>query len=213
MQHSNPTEKIDYPTLRNKLIMPEYGRHIQLLIEHATTIEDRAERTKCAKGIVDVMGNLFPQLRDTEDFQHILWDHIAIMSNFELDIDYPGEIIKKENVATKPDLIPYPNTRIKYMHYGRNIEKMIEKAAEYEEGEEKNALIRMIANQMKKSFLAWNKDGVDDSKIFNDLRELSNGRIDIPANTIKLIHHKQANPSGGGGKKNNRNKRKKSSQP
>lgn len=212
-QDNTMVDIINYPIQQKKLIMPEYGRHIQQLVTYATTLQDKAERTSCAKGIIEVMGNLFPHLRDTEDFQHILWDHIAIMSNFELDIDYPCEIIEKENFYTKPDTIPYPSTQIKYMHYGRNLEKMIEKAIQYQEGEEKNELIKMIANQMKRSYLNWNKEDVEDKKIFDDLKELSNGKINLDENNIKLLHSKQilgvTTTTTNGGKKNTRKKRKK----
>ena len=109
------------------------------------------------------------------------------MSDFKLDIDYPYEIVKAENLYTRPDTIPYKNSRIHYQHYGRTLEEMIEKVADYEDGNEKNELIRLIANQMKKCFLTWNKEVVDDKKIFDDLRELSKGRINVPNDFLKLI--------------------------
>ena len=163
---------MDYPTLEGKLIMPEYGRNIQQMIEHAMTIEDREERTRCVKTVINIMGNMFPYLRDVNDFKHKLWDHVAIMSDFKLDIDYPFEIVRPENLYTYPEKIPYKNSRIRYMHYGRTIEEMIEKVSDYPEGEEKKELIRLIANQMKKCFLTWNKELVDNRKILDDLREL-----------------------------------------
>lgn len=178
---------MEYPTLKGKLIMPEYGRNVQQMIEYAITIEDREERTKCVYSIVDIMGNLFPYLRDVNDFKHKLWDHVAIMSDFKLDIDYPYEIVKKEELTNRPDTIPYKKNRLAYMHYGRNLEEMIEKVSEYEEGETKNTLICMIANQMKKCFLTWNKEVVDDKKIFDDLRELSKGKLDVSSDIFKLV--------------------------
>jgi len=179
--------KMEYTTLEGKLIMPEYGRNIQQMVTHAMTIEDREERTRCIKTIINIMGNLFPYLRDVNDFKHKLWDHVMIMSDFKLDIDFPYEILQAENLYTRPESIPYKKSRIRYQHYGRTLEEMIEKVAEYEEGEEKNELIRLIANQMKKCFLTWNKEVVDDRKIFDDLRELSKGKLDISEDFFKLV--------------------------
>ena len=178
---------MEYPTLQGKLIMPEYGRNIQQMIAHALTIEDREERTRCVNTIINIMGNLFPYLRDVNDFKHKLWDHVAIMSDFKLDIDYPYEILKQENLYSRPETIPYKNSRIRYMHYGRNLEEMIERVATYPEGELKNEIIRMIANQMKKCFLTWNKEVVDDRKIFDNLREMSKGKVDLSEENFKLV--------------------------
>jgi len=188
-KHLNHT-KMEYTTLQGRLIMPEYGRNIQQMITHALTIEDREERTRCVKTIINIMGNLFPYLRDVNDFKHKLWDHVAIMSDFKLDIDFPYEIVQEENLYTRPETIPYKNSRIRYMHYGRTLEEMIEKVAEYSDGEEKNELIRLIANQMKKCFLTWNKEVVDDKKIFDDLRLLSKGKLDITDDIFKLVESK-----------------------
>lgn len=183
-------QKMEYTTLQGKLIMPEYGRNIQQMVSYALTIEDREERTRCVKTIINIMGNLFPYLRDVNDFKHKLWDHVAIMSDFKLDIDFPYEILQEENLYTRPEPIPYKNSRIRYQHYGRTLEEMIEKVAQYPEGEEKNELIRLIANQMKKCFLTWNKEVVDDRKIFDDLRELSKGKLDISEDFFKLVESK-----------------------
>ncbi len=182
---------MEYSTLEGRLIMPEYGRNIQKMIEHAVTLDDKEERTKCVNTIVEIMGNLFSYLRDVHDFKHKVWDHIAIMSDFQLDIDSPFEIIKKEELYKKPERIPYQNNSFKYKHYGRNLERMIEKASNLEEGEAKNEFVRAIANQMKKSFLLWNKDDVTDKKIFDDLRELSNGKLDIPENLFTLVNTRE----------------------
>ncbi len=168
---------MEYNTELKKLALPEYGRNIQNMVDHCITIEDREERKRCANTIINIMGNLFPHLRDVNDFKHILWDHLAIIADFKLDIDYPYEIIKKENLYAKPPRLPYSNSRMRYRHYGHTLELMIKKATEMEPGEEKEYLIKLIANQMKKSFLTWNKESVDDRKIFKDLDELSKGKI------------------------------------
>jgi len=178
---------MEYPTLEGKLLMPEYGRNIQQMVAYALTIDDREERTRCVKTIINIMGNMFPYLRDVNDFKHKLWDHVAIMSDFKLDIDFPYEIVQVENLYTRPETIPYKNSRIKYQHYGRTLEEMIEKVGGYPEGDEKNELLRLIANQMKKCFLTWNKEIVDDKKIFDDLRELSNGKLNISEEYFKLV--------------------------
>lgn len=176
-----------YTTLYGKLTMPEYGRNVQQMVEHALTIEDREERKRCVNTIINIMGNLFPYLRDVNDFKHKLWDHVAIMSDFKLDIDYPYEIVQKENLYSRPESIPYKQSKISYMHYGRNLEEMIERVSEYPDGDTKNELIRLIANQMKKCFLTWNKEVVDDKKIFDDLRELSKGKLDVSEDIFKLM--------------------------
>jgi len=182
---------MEYPTLQGKLIMPEYGRNIQQMVAYALTIENREERTRCVQTIINIMGNLFPYLRDVNDFKHKLWDHVAIMSDFKLDIDYPYEVVKQENLYSRPEPIPYKNSRIRYMHYGRNLEEMIDRVANYPDGETKNELIRLIANQMKKCFMTWNKEVVDDKKIFDDLRELSKGKLDISGDFLKLVEKKE----------------------
>lgn len=176
---------------RTDLILPEYGRNIQQMVQHAITIEDRAERTRCAKTIIDIMGSMFSYLRDVEGFKYKLWDHLAVMSNFQLDIDYPFEVATPEKLALKPGKIPLHTSRIRYMHYGRTLQSFIDKAVRMPDGEERQILIMTIANHMKKSFLTWNKEVVSDQKILDDLRELSNGAIDLNHETYKLLESKQ----------------------
>ncbi len=196
-----------YNTQQQRLPLPEYGRSIQNMVDYAVTIEDRAERQRCANTIINIMGNMFPHLRDEPDFKHKLWDHLAIMSDFKLDIDYPYEIVKKDNLYTKPEALAYPEGRIRYRHYGRTLEKLIVKAAEYPEGVERKQLIALIANHMKKCFMAWNKDQVEDLKIFEDLKEYSKGAIELKEEDIKLAEQRnfvqrKARPSN-----NNNNRR------
>ena len=191
---------LDYNTQQKKLVMPEYGRNVQQMVDHCVSIEDREERTRCANTIINIMGNLFPHLRDVDDFKHKLWDHLAIMSDFKLDIDYPCEIIRKENLRTKPEQIPYTLTPIRYRHYGKTLEGMIKKCEDYQDGPERDQLISLLANHMKKSFLTWNKEVVDDDKIFKDLREYSRGRINLNPETFRLKETKEFLQ-----KKNNKN--------
>lgn len=170
----------DYNTSRKKLALPEYGRNVQNMVDLLMKIEDRDTRNKAAKTIIDVMGNLYPYLRDVPDFKHKLWDHLAIMSNFKLDIDYPYTPPTPDILTEKPEKVPYPQKDIKYRYYGKTIELMINKAKEFEDGPEKDVLIYQLAMNMKKSYLTWNKDSVDDSIIFEDLVTLSDNEIKIP---------------------------------
>ena len=176
-----------YNTQQKRMPLPEYGRSIQNMVNHALTIEDAAERQRWANSIINIMGSMFPHLRDVPDFKHKLWDHLAIMSDFKLDIKYPYEIIRQENLVTKPDVIPYPSTKIRYKHYGRTLEVLIKKACEFPEGDEKRNLIALICNHMKKDYIAWNKDTVDDRKIAEDLAELSQGKLRMDDDIIRLM--------------------------
>ncbi len=183
---------LTYNTQLKKLILPEYGRNIQQMVDHCLTIEDREERTKCAYSIIHIMGNLFPNLRDVEDFRHKLWDHLAIMSDFKLDIDYPYEVISQSNLNKTPERMDYQNQPIKLRHYGKYIEQMIEKVATLEEGEERDVLISLIANHMKKIMFSVNKDGVEDEKIYKDLFEYSKGKINLDSSNYHLHEFKEA---------------------
>ena len=177
---------MEYNTQRKKMELPEYGRSVQNMVDHALTIEDRAERQRCANTIINIMGGMFPHLRDVPDFKHKLWDHLAIMSDFKLDIDYPFEIVKKEDLVVKPEKLEYPNGALRYRHYGRFLEGMIKKAMEIENEAEKKQLINLLAIQMKKDLNNWNKEGIEDQKIVDDLREYTNGVIDLKVEDLRL---------------------------
>lgn len=181
---------MEYNTQQRRLPLPEYGRSVQNMVDHALTIEDREERQICANTIIKIMKGMFPQLKDNAELNQRLWDHLAIMSDFKLDIDYPVEIVKKESLNVKPERVPYPQSKLKYRHYGRFVQDLINVAAGYEEGEEKRQLINLIANQMKKDYQNWNKDGVDNQRIIDDLCELSDGRIKITVDDVKMVDHK-----------------------
>ena len=177
-----------YNTAEKHLAQPEYGRNVQNLVDYCVTIEDREERNRCANAIISIMGNLYPQQRDTNDFKHILWDHLAIMSDFKLDVDYPYEVVKEADLQTRPPRIPYVSTRIRSRQYGKIMEQMVGKATEMENSEAKDYLVRSLANQMKRSYVTWhNKDTVSDAKIFKDLAQLSDGLIDLKEGDLKLI--------------------------
>lgn len=174
--------------------MPEYGRIIQNMVDYALTIDDRAERQRCANTIIKVMGNLFPHLRDVPDFTHKLWDHLAIMSGYKLDIDCPYEISQPKDKSARPERLAYPSHKINYLHYGFLIESSIKKAIEMEEGREKDALVAQIANQMKRSLASWNRDAVGDGKIAADLFRYTGGKIKLDLDKFRF----DPLPLGGG---------------
>lgn len=200
---------LEYNSERPHLIIPEYGRHVQKLIDNCVAIEDAEERNKMAKAIVDVMGNLQPHLRDVPDFKHKLWDQLFIMSDFKLDAESPYGKPLREELAAKPERLAYPKYDSKYRFYGNNIQTMIDVALTWEEGEAREALYFAIANHMKKCYLNWNKDTVEDQIIYKHLKELSKGKIDLedrneslsevkelmkkrkPAGKVKILKKKQ----------------------
>ncbi len=197
---------LTYNTQLKKLVLPEYGRNIQQMVDHCVTIEDRAERTRCAYSIIEIMGNLFPNLRDENDFKHKLWDHLAIMSDFKLDIDYPCDVITEENLGSEPTKVGYTISPIKYRHYGKYVELMVAKIATLNDDDEKDALILLVANHMKKMLLAVNKDGVEDSKIFKDLYDYSNGKINLNESLMHLHEFKEVVALQNSNKKKRKNK-------
>ncbi len=199
---------MEYNTIREHLIIPEYGRNIQKMVNLAMEIEDREERNKAALTIIKIMGQLNPSLRDVNEFNHKLWDHLHIIADFKLDVDSPFPLPEKEALEARPEMLSYNNVRIPFKHYGKIIPKYIQSAIEMEDGDEKNALILSIANMMKKSYVTWNKESVIDEEIINDLDRLSKGslQLDLSTELIKSteIIHKPRNKS-----KNIKNKKKK----
>ena len=195
-------ETLQYNTKRKQLIIPEYGRHIHKMIELVKAENNTEERNKKAKAIIGVMGNLNPHLRDVPDFQHKLWDQFFIMANFDIDVESPFEKPQKEVLDMKPEKLPYPQNFPKYRFYGNNIKRMIDVAIEWEEGELKDVLVFTIANHMKKNFLSWNKDTVEDVLILAHLEELSGGKLKVAAaqlplsDSAELIKIKSKNGSG-----------------
>ena len=204
---------LEYNSDRPDLIIPEYGRHIHLMVEQTIEIKDKDERNKKAKAIISVMGNLNPHLRDIPDFQHKLWDQLFIMSNFKLDVDSPFEKPEEELLSKKPEPMAYPNNSPKYRFYGNNLKKMIDAANNWDEGQMKDALIYNIANHMKKCFLNWNKDTVDDNVIFDHLNELSEGNLSVKEELLPLtsteILLKMKSKNGNGPKTKSMNKSRK----
>lgn len=178
----NPMDscKLLYNTEREKLNMPEYGRNVQKMVEYLEGIEDRDKRNEQARAVVKVMEILNPQVYLQENYEQKLWDHLQIISNFELDIDSPYPKPSKERLYERPEVIPIKQKPIKATHYGRNIESIIDLIAEQEDGEVKTAMIRSLAIYMRQQYLIWNKDSVADQTIFQDIEKLSDYRIKVP---------------------------------
>lgn len=183
----------DYNTQRKRMALPEYGRNVQKMVDHIKTIEDRGERNRAARTIIQIMGNLNPHLRDEGDFRRKLWDHLALIADFDLDIDAPYPPPEREKLTEKPDQIPYKQGDIKYLHYGRIIEMMIDAASSLDDGEEKEYLTTLIVNQMKKSYVTWNRSQVADEVIIQDMKLLSRGRLKITEG-VKILEVKDLLP-------------------
>lgn len=182
---------MDYNTQREKLVLPDYGRNIQEMVNYCARIRNRDERTRVAYAIVEIMGNMNPHLRDVSDFKHKLWDHLAIMSQFSLDIDWPYKLVNKQVLYAKPDKIKYSEERIQFKHYGKYVQSFIDKIVETENPEEKEVLIEIIANYMKLLYVTWKKEQVPDYIILNEIKAMSGDKIEIPEN-LKLNEIKDA---------------------
>lgn len=197
---------LSYNTRLPQLRLPEYGRNIQQMVDHCLTIADRDERTRCAYTIVGVMKTLLPQTGDPEEYMRKLWDHLAIMSDFKLDIDYPYDIIEPDNLDSRPDPIDIHPHYIRHRHYGREVERLIEVACMMEEGEERDALVMLVANQMKKLRLAVYPDSSADAKVLDDLAQMSHGAIVLDPETT-LLHDFSIADIPAPGKKKRKRKR------
>ncbi|WP_256012864.1 DUF4290 domain-containing protein [Desertivirga xinjiangensis] len=172
----------DYNTTRKKLILAEYGRNVQNMVAYICTLPTREERNRHAQVVIDLMGFLNPHLRDVTDFKHKLWDHLHIISDFKIDVDSPYPKPSEDAIHFKPEPLAYPQQRIKFKHYGKTVEIMIQKAKKIEDEQRKQLMIQSIANFMKMAYVTWNKDTVADETIINDLRELSNGELILQEN-------------------------------
>lgn len=195
---------LTYNTMLKPLPLPEYGRNLQEMVNHCMTIEDREERNLCARTIIRAMEQLFPELKQPEN-AHKVWDHLAIMSDFKLDIDYPEGVVTSEDLKTQPEKVAYDQGEIRQRQYGKIIEQMIAKAAAMELGEERDTVVLLIANHMKKQMLASNPDGVDDRRIFADLAAYSHGEIRLDPEQYQLHEFKEL-PKPQTGKKKKRRK-------
>ncbi len=208
----NPEPNFDYNSTRNKLILAEYGRNVQNMVKYICGLPTKDERNKYAQVVIDLMGFLNPHLRDVADFKHKLWDHLHIISDFKIDVDSPYPKPDPETIHFKPEVLPYPQNRIRYKHYGRTVDLMIKKAKETDETDRKNHMVNAIANFMKLAYVTWNKDHVADEQILSDLKDISGGdftldhvvlnKIDIKQVVTKPVKNSSKQRSGGGSNNN-----------
>lgn len=212
----------DYNSTRPRLILAEYGRNVQNMVDYICTLPTKEERNSYAQVIIDMMGFLNPHLRDVADFKHKLWDHLHIISDFKIDVDSPYPVPERDAIHPKPELLDYPQHRIRFKHYGFTVERMIERARNIADSEKKKNMTQAIANFMKMAYVTWNKDSVEDDTILGDLHELSNGELILgPDVSLTKLDFKTPPPgsrikggaavlqNGNGKNKNNKNKKKK----
>jgi hypothetical protein len=179
---------MEYNTSQKRLILPEYGRHVHMMVQYAVQLKDRDERNAAAHAIIGVMGILQPHLRDIPDFKHKLWDHLFVMSDFKLDIDSPYPMPAAEELVDRPAIVPYPQGHIGRKHYGKIMVDMIREATRLENDEQK-ALVQLIANQMKKTYMAWNRSEVSNEQIMQDIWDISDGKIKMEASSIRFFEN------------------------
>jgi len=179
-------EGLDYNTQRERIKLNEYGREIQQMVDYCVSIPDREERQACAEAIIDTMRKMNPSDQNINDRMQTLWDHLALMSDFKLDIDYPVEITTAEQMASKPEPVAYPNTRIPVRHYGRALFELFETLKTMEPGEERDTLVRMTANQMKRCLLLWGHGNGDDEKVADDLARFTDGVIQLDLDSFRF---------------------------
>lgn len=201
---------MEYNTQRPPLILPEYGRNIHKMVDYLKSIHDRELRNNMAKSLIDIMGNMNPHLRDVQDFKHKLWDHLAIMSDFELDIDWPYPLPDRKEKEQPPDSLIYSDPYFENKHYGKNLQNMLKKIDEYEDEETRSMLLEQLANHMKNAYVNWKKENVNDEVIFQDIKDITNGKIDIPEG-LKLKEVKISSNKPKYSKKKPKKRRKKNS--
>lgn len=179
-------EGLDYNTQRERLTLPEYGREVQKMVDYAVNQPTKAERQRCAETIIGVMKLMFPQNHESVDYERKLWDHLAIMSAFKLDIDYPYDVSTALSIATKPQAMDYPMSKIPVRHYGKMLFELFERLKTMPKGKEYNELVRVTANQMKRNLMQWSHGTCDNEKIASDLAEFTNGRVQLDLSTFKF---------------------------
>lgn len=194
---------LDYNTQRETLLMPEYGREIQRMIEHAITLPDKEERLRCAKTIVRLMATKVPQIRDNNDFEQTLWDHLYLMSHKQLDIEWPFDISEAEKFHNKPQPMQLPQGDIRLRHYGRLVCELLNKLKEMPEGDERDELIRLTANQMKRDLIQWGHGSMDDEKVADDMARLTDGAVQLDLNhfTFERVNLSEPQTKRSSGKK------------
>ena len=179
-------EGLDYNTQRKKLILPEYGREIQSMVDYAVSLPDKNERQYCAETIISIMDSMYPQNRDNADHLQKLWDHLALMSNFKLDIDWPFDVSQAQKIQTKPEPLAYPMNKISVRHYGNMVFELFEKLKTMSPGEERDELLRITARQMKSNLMQWGHGSTDNEKVISDLARFTDGAIQLDPETFKF---------------------------
>lgn len=198
---------LEYNTQRKKLALPEYGRSIQSMVDYAITITDRSERQRCAETIINVMDNMFPELHEQADYKHKLWDQLAIMSDFKLDIDYPYEIVRSDEVKQRPAKVPYTQQKIKFRHYGLLVERALKSVKDIPDGPDRDRFINMIASQMKRNLAEWNINTLNDERVLNDLRNYIDRNINYDEYNIRLDNVLLDGPRSDAGKQKKKSKK------
>jgi len=178
---------MEYNTLQKKMIMPEYGRHVHIMVQHAIQIKDRDQRNAAAQTIVGVMGNLMPHLREIPDFKHKLWDHLFIISDFKLDIDAPYPPPSRAEMVEKPNTVPYPQSHIRQKHYGKILVDMIRETGKLPDCPQRDQLIQQLATQMRKSYIAWNRSEINNEQIVQDIWDISDGKITLNPDMLQYV--------------------------
>lgn len=203
-------EGLDYNTQREKLVLPEYGREIQSMVDHAVGIKDRAERQHCAESIIAIMDHMFPDGADAEEHHRKLWDHLAIMSGFKLDIDYPFAVKQAEDIAKRPDPMDYPKTRIPVRHYGSMMFELFDRLKNMELGKERDELVKLTANQMRRDLAQWSHGSCDEEKVAADLARFTDGKIHLDLKNFKfeklVLVHDNVLQKNNNGQRNNAQK-------
>lgn len=178
---------MEYNTLQKKLILPEYGRHVHQMVQHAIHIKDREQRNLAANTIIGIMGNLMPHLRENPDFRHKLWDHLFIISEFKLDIDAPYSPPLPGKLGQKPQTVPYPQSHVRQKHYGKILVKMIREVGKMSESSRRNTIIQQIVTQMRKSYTAWNRSELANEQIIRDVWDISDGNVVLNPNMLQFV--------------------------
>ncbi len=191
---------LDYNTQREKLMMPEYGREIQKMVEHAVSLPDKAERQRCANTIVKLMESKNVLSHDSGNYEQTLWDHLYLMSHKQLDIDWPFDVSAAEKILSKPEPMEHPTGNVRLRHYGRLIEQLFEQLKTMPEGEERDELVRLTANQMKRNLATWGHGSMDDEKVADDLARFTDGKIQIDLSTFRFdriqMHNENVKKNG-----------------
>jgi hypothetical protein len=197
---------MEYNTVREKIVLGEYGRHIKRIVDNCVKIEDRERRNQTAKEIIELMGQLNPHLRNVDDFRHKLWDHLFMISEFKLDVDSPYPKTTKAQIIEKPEPLEYPQTKIRHRHYGKNVAALVDKAVKVEDAEKRAAFAQCIGNYMKLTYQNWNKENTNDEIIKNDLNIISKGELSLSVedNISELSRANRQNNINNGSNNNKR---------